>query len=47
MDTLNLKPIEKVKIDCAQKLFKELSRGDVIYDIVESYQHLMDIMGSL
>lgn len=47
MDTLNLKPIEKAKIDCAKKLFKELSGGDVIYDIVDSYQHLMDIMGSL
>lgn len=25
METLNLKPIEKAKIDCARKLFKKLS----------------------
>lgn len=47
METLNLKPIEKAKIDCARKLFKELSGEDVVYDSVDSYQHLMDIMGSL
>ncbi len=47
METLNLKPIEKAKIDCAKKLFKELSGEDVVYDSVDSYQHLLDIMESL
>lgn len=47
METLNLKPIEKAKIDCARKLFKELSGEDVVYDSVDSYQHLLDIMESL
>lgn len=47
MDTLNLKPMEKAKIDCARKLFKKLSGEDVVYDSVDSYQHLLDIMESL
>ena len=47
MDTLNLKPLEKAKIDCARKLFKKLSGEDVVYDSVDSYQHLLDIMESL
>lgn len=47
METLNLKPIEKAKIDCAKKLFKSLSSADVVYDSVDSYQHLLDIMESL
>lgn len=44
METLNLKPIEKAKIDCARKLFHKLSSADVVYDSVDSYQHLLDIM---
>lgn len=47
MDSMNLKPIEKAKIDCARKLFKSLSSADVVYDSVDSYQHLLDIMGRL
>ena len=44
METLNLKPIEKAKIDCARKLFHNFSSADVVYD---SYQHLLDIMNKL
>lgn len=44
METLNLKLIEKAKIDCARKLFGNLSTADVVYDTVDSYQHLLDIM---
>ena len=47
METLNLKPIEKAKIDCAKKLFSTLSTADVVYDSVDSYQHLLDIMENL
>ena len=47
METLNLKPIEKAKIDCARKLFSSLSTADVVYDSVDSYQHLLDIMEKL
>lgn len=47
METFNLKAIEKAKIDCAKKLFKSLSGADVVYDSVDSYHHLLDIMESL
>ena len=44
MSSLNLKPVEKAKIDCAKKLFNELSTGQVRYDAVNSYQDLLSIM---
>ena len=42
METLELRPIEKAKIDCAKKLFAKLSNGLVTYDHVDSYQTLLD-----
>lgn len=42
MESLNLRPIEKSKIDCARKLFAKLSEGLVTYDHVDSYQELMN-----
>ncbi len=44
MDSLNLKPIEKAKIDCAEKLFAQLSGADVVYDRVDSYRTLLNMM---
>ena len=46
MDSLNLKPIEKAKIECAEKLFAQLSSAEVVYERVDSYQRLLDIIGS-
>lgn len=42
MESLNLRPIEKAKIDCAKKLFSKLSDGLVTYDHVDSYQELLN-----
>lgn len=42
MDTLNLRPIEKAKIDCARKLFATISNGMVTYDHVDNYQQLLN-----
>ncbi len=42
MDSLNLRPIEKAKIDCAKKLFSTLSGGAITYDHVNSFQELMN-----
>ena len=42
MDSLNLRPIEKAKIDCAKKLFTTLSNGMVTYDHVDDFQQLMN-----
>ena len=42
MESLNLRPIEKSKIDCAKKLFAKLSDGLVTYDHADSYQELLN-----
>ena len=47
MESLSLKPIEKAKIDCAKKLFNELSTSHVKYHNVDSYQNLLAVMNSL
>lgn len=47
MESLNLRPIEKAKIDCAKKLFNEMSTSKVKYYDVDSYQSLLNIMESI
>lgn len=42
MDTLELRGIEEAKIHCAREHFKAISGGNVIYDVVDSYQALLD-----
>lgn len=42
MESLNLRPIELSKIDCAKKLFSKLSNGLVTYDHVDNFQELMN-----
>lgn len=44
MNSLDLRPIEKAKIQCARKLFHEISTVDVVYDQVDSYQTLLNMM---
>ena len=45
METLQLKKVESAKISCAKKLFEKLNDGVVHYDVADTYQHLLDIMG--
>ena len=47
MDSMQLKGIEKAKIDCAKKLFNEVSTSKVRYHEVNSYDALLDVMKSL
>lgn len=47
MESLNLKRIEQAKIDCAKKLFAQLSKADVVYHEVDNYQHLLDKINEL
>ena len=42
MSSMDLRPIEKAKIDCAKKLFATISSGTVKYDHVDSYEQLMN-----
>ena len=44
MDSMQLKGAEKAKIDCAKRLFSMINDGEVHYDVVDTYQHLMDIV---
>ncbi len=41
LSTLNLRPIEKAKIDCAKKLFNGLSSSNVRYDAITNYDELI------
>jgi type III restriction enzyme len=47
MESLNLRPIEQAKIACAKKLFNGISTSHVKYHDVDSYQSLLNIIGTL
>jgi type III restriction enzyme len=50
MSTMELRQVEKDKIECARRLFDKLrervsnERDGITYDVVDSYQHLLDIV---
>ena len=41
MDTMDLRPLEKAKIQCAEKHFKAISKGNVKYGVVKDYADLL------
>jgi len=49
MSTLELRAIEKTKIECARKFFDKLNQNmesnNVKYDVVDSYSKLIDLVG--
>ena len=47
MDSMQLKGIERAKIDCAKKLFNEVSTSKVRYHEVNGYDALLDVMKTL
>lgn len=47
MESLDLRPIEQAKIKCAKKLFNEISTDDVVYEQVDSYQNLLNVMNAI
>jgi len=47
MESLQMRPIEQAKIQCAKKLFNEISTSKVKYHDVDSYQSLLNIMKSI
>jgi len=47
MESLQMRPIEQAKIQCAKKLFNEISTSKVKYHDVDCYQSLLDIMKSI
>ena len=47
MDSMQLKGVEKAKIECAKKLFNSVSTSKVRYHEVNSYEALLDVMKTL
>lgn len=44
MSSMQLRDIEKGKIHCAKEHFKAISSDNVVYDVVDSYQSLLNIV---
>ncbi len=44
MSSLELREIEKARIDCAKKFFAKITSNDVKYDVVSSYEKLMELV---
>lgn len=42
MSSMQLRLVEESKIHCAREHFKAISNGNVVYDVVDSYQALLD-----
>ena len=47
LDSLQLRGVEKAKIDCAKRLFNKMSNSKVRYENVTNYQDLLDKMNAL
>lgn len=46
MSSMQLRLIEESKIHCAREHFKAISSGSVVYDVVDSYQSLLNLVNS-
>jgi type III restriction enzyme len=44
MSSMELREIEKCKIECARKFFKKITSDQVTYDVVDSYGKLMELV---
>ena len=44
MDSLELRTIEQSKIHCAKKHFKAISNSEVVYDVVDNYESLLNLI---
>ena len=44
MNSMQLRLIEESKIHCAREHFNAISNGEVVYDVVDSYKSLLDIV---
>lgn len=47
MSTTELRGVEKAKIECARKHFQAICKDNVKYDVVDSYEHLIDLLTSV
>lgn len=44
LDSLELRGIEKGKIECARRHFAQLNTSEITYDVVDNYESLMNIV---
>jgi type III restriction enzyme len=44
MSSLQLREIENIKIKCAKKFFKKITSDQVVYDVINSYEKLMEVV---
>ncbi len=44
MNSMQLRLIEESKIHCAREHFKAISNGEVVYDVVDNYQSLLNLV---
>lgn len=44
MNSMQLRLIEESKIHCAREHFKAISNNEAVYDVVDSYKSLLDIV---
>ncbi|MBP5640049.1 MAG: DEAD/DEAH box helicase family protein [Victivallales bacterium] len=47
LDSLDLRRIEEIKIECARKIFNQLSLTQVRYDVVKDYHSLLEAINNL
>jgi len=49
MSSMELREIEKTKIECARKFFEKINlkieKDKVKYDVIDSFSRLMDVVG--
>lgn len=46
MDSLQLREVEKTKIECAKKHFDKISNSEVKYGVVDSYEELINLVSN-
>lgn len=44
MRSMQLRGVERAKIECARKLFNSMNEADVRYDAVDSYESLLELV---
>lgn len=44
MNSMQIRLIEEFKPYCARDHFKAISKGDVVYDVVDGYKSLLNIV---
>jgi type III restriction enzyme len=44
MSSIDIRPIEQAKIDCAKVLFNKVNTSDIQYEVVKDYKELLNIV---